>query len=408
MRERQAFLMLYRVRHANFRYQCAALYRRYAHAIVIFLALFGMLLTERPSLLAEPLLHFWRAPGQWQDSLLHVGGWLIMVTIWASIHRELIRGGALATYSRSLPLTERTSALVDMSMLYVSLQIFLLPYAVALWIATRCGNLRGADGRFCLYLALLAALTVLVARSTVFGPTLRTRCVQAGGVASLVFSQQLPGGMLSLAPLWAALLVCSADAATPPRRRTSSGNGSASGAASLRQPRPALPLLRLACALLFHRHRHAAAMRLLLATLPQLACWWLIIRAGKTADAQVFIQLACAMTTCLTAGFFYTFAIARQTLQPYLRSIAFGAMRMTVAEHLLVVAATGALFGVFLLVLAVALGTQATATVALLRASLYWLAWLPLLGVPLIQRHKDGTLIKFALVIVALLIVFKV
>jgi hypothetical protein len=113
------------------------LYRRYAQVIMVFLLLFGILLKERPSLLAEPLLHFWRAPGQLLPDLAFGLAWTALVTAWTSIHGPFIRGGALARYSRSLPLPRPALKLVDLSVLGLSMPVFLLPLLVALWIAGR-------------------------------------------------------------------------------------------------------------------------------------------------------------------------------------------------------------------------------------------------------------------------------
>ncbi|GGB92673.1 hypothetical protein GCM10011572_13320 [Pseudoduganella buxea] len=399
MVERQAFLMLYRVRHAHFRRQSLALYRRYGHALMIFLALFGMAVAERPALLAEPLLHFWRAPQPWPANLAHVAAWLALVTVWAGIHRAFIRGGALAAYSRSLPLGDRAAPLVDLAILYASLAIFLVPFAVALWTVLRAGDPGGADGRFPLYLAVFAGLTLAVARSAVFGPARCSRAVQGGTIAALVFAHLLPAGWPATVLLAAALPCCLADAITAPAHQAGPARGA--GGTAPGRGHPILQLARIQASLLVHRHGQAALARLLLAAAPQAACWWLVVPLAKHAESAIFVHLACALTAALTSGFFHTFHVARQPLVPYLRSMAFAAWRLTLAEHLLVLGATATLYGIALACLAAGLGSAAAGAV-MLGPALYWLAWLPLLGLPLIQRHKDGILVKFGLLILAL------
>ncbi len=401
MVERQAFLALYRVRQAHFRQQSLALYRRYGHALMLFLALFGMAVAERPALLAEPLLHFWRTPQPWPSNMAHVSAWLALVTVWAGVHRAVIRGGALAAYSRSLPLGDRAAPLVDLAILYASLAIFLVPFAVALWTVIRAGDPGGAGGRFPLYLAVFAGLTLAVARSAVFGPARYSRAMQGGAVGALVFAHLLPAGWPATVLLAAALPCCLADAIVGPARQARATRGT--GAPIAGRGHPILQLARIQGGLLVHRHRQASLARLLLAAAPQAACWWLIVPLGKHAESAIFVHLACALTAALTSGFFHAFHVARQPLMPYLRSIPFAAWRLSLAEHLLVLGATAILYGIALACLAAGLGVAA-ASATMLGPALYWLAWLPLLGLPMIQRHKDGILVKFALLIAALIL----
>lgn len=394
----QAFVALYRVRQAYFRQQSLALYRRYGHALMLFLGLAGMLVAERPALLAEPLLHFWRAPQAWHANLGWTAGWIALVTAWASIHRPFVRGGALAAWSRSLPLGQRAAPWVDLAVLHASLAVFLVPFTVALWTAVRAGSAGGADGRFPLYLALFAGLTLAVARSVVFGPARGSRGLQALAVTALVLAHRLPAGWMAGPLLALAALGCLADAVTPPTLQAGAAHSMRGRVA---RGHPILQLARIQAGLVVHRYRYAALARLLLAALPLAACWWLVVAVGKHEERPIFVHLACALTTGLMAGFFHTFHGARQALDAFLRSMPFAAARLALAEHLLVLAVTATLFGVAAACFAASLD-PAAACDALLLPALYWLAWLPVLGLPLIQRHRDGILVKFALVIVAL------
>lgn len=403
-RGHSAFLTLYRLRRTAFRQQSMALYRRYGQAILVVLALFGILLRERPSLLGEPLLHYWRAPGSWLADLACAGAWMALVAAWVSIHRGFIRGGTLARYARSLPLHPRTAGLVDLAILGLGLRVFLLPFRVAAGVAAGFGNAAGADGRFWIYLLLLGALTIATARPVAFGATLRSRLRQAGVLGALLCAPHLPIVPASLAALAAA---CAAilGAARGPRSdvRADKGGGHAGATAGTSQ---ALVLLRVQCALLLHRHGHDLAMRLVLAALPLAGAWWMIVCANKTDEARGFIHVACALAAWFTSSLFHTLHVAGQTLLPYVRSTPSGTLRIALAGQALVLGASALLFCGAAAALGASLGARHPAVASMLGAGAFWLAWLPLFGLPVIQRHKDGILVKLVLAAMALLLVF--
>lgn len=396
-----AFMILYRIRRDAFRRQSMALYRRYSQAIMLFMALFGILFRERPSLLAEPLLHFWRAPGSIGPDLAFAAGWMALVAAWTSIHGPFIRGGALARYSRSLPLPRPVQRLVDLSVLGLALPVFLLPFAVALWIAGRSEHALGVDERFPLYLLLYAALTIATARAVAFGPQARARLGAGAVLAILVGAPWLHSFLLApaaLAALAATVYACMAESDAPLERAPCTEGA---------PPWRPLILLRVQAALLLEQHRYDAAMRLLLAGLPQLAAWWMIVHANKVEEARAFLHVGCALSICFSSGYFYTLHQGGLVLAPLLRSMPFARLRMVLAAQWLVLGLTALLFGATLAALAWQFGAQHAATLSMAGAGAYWLAWLPLLGLPVLQRHKDANLAKFALVAAALLIAFN-
>lgn len=392
-----AFMTLYRIRRTAFRLQSMALYRRYGQALMLFLALFGILLRERPDLLAAPLLHFWRAPGTLPADLAWGAAWMALVGAWTSIHRPFIRGGALARYSRSLPLARHTARLVDLSILGLSLPVFLVPFGVALWVAARSPQMLGADGRFALYLLLFGALTLATAQAVAFGPSLRARLGAGGVLGALVAAPWLPAlalPLLAAAALAATVFACMGEAAM-------------AQAGNKRTALSLLPiLLRVQAGLLWHRHRHDAALRLLLAGLPQLAAWWMIVYAGKVEEARAFLQVGCAMTAAIASSYFHTLHLAGQGLRPYLDSMPFGRLRMALAAQALVLGVFALVFGASFAALAWTFGARHAVALDMAAAGAYWLAWLAPLGLPLFQHHKNGNLFKFALVTAALIIAF--
>jgi hypothetical protein len=398
-----AFLTLYRIRRSAFRQQSMALYRRYGQAIMLFLALFGILLRERPDLLAAPLLHFWRAPGELLAGLAWGALWMALVATWTGIHAPFIRGGALARYCRSLPLPRHTLRLVDLAVLGLALPVLALPFAVALWTAWHSAGAFGADGRFPLYLLLFAALTLTTALAVAFGAAPRARRLAGASLALLAAAPWLPPLLLApvtLAALAAIGFACCAEVHAPTHGATPLIGR------ALRLIR--LPvLLRAQAGLLFHHHRHESGMRMLLAGLPLLAAWWMIVYAGKVEEARGFLHVACALSVCIASGYFYALHVGGQGLAAWLRSMPFAGLRLALASQVLVLGTMAVLFGSAYAALALAFGPDHAVARAMAWAAAWWLPWLALLGLPVLQRHKDGNLYKYVLATVALIIVFN-
>ncbi|WP_181259204.1 hypothetical protein [Pseudoduganella armeniaca] len=387
-------LTWYRWRLAYFVRASATLYRRWSQVVAVALALGGLALVERPELLAGPLPHFRVAPANWALGASAAGTWLALVLAWASMHREAVRGGLLAHYAASLPLAARSRALVDLALLAASLAVFAVPFGAALLFAARAHDLGGADGRFLVYLSVLAVLTVVAARAAVFGWTSAARILLTGGVGVLA-------GAPLLANAWAAGALLAATAAAgclllarpvPNVPRSDGRNGGEAGW---------LLLLRLQGQLLW-RHAHAVLVRLAAAALPLCGALWLIVGVGKVADGPVLLHIAAALGAGIMSGFFNQFVSGRAPLAAWLRALPWALPRLVLAEHLVVWTGTALLFGAAWAVLAVACGPATALPATMLRTGLYWLAWLPLFGLPIIVRHRDGILFKIALAVPAL------
>ncbi|WUR12199.1 hypothetical protein E7V67_021220 [[Empedobacter] haloabium] len=388
-------LTLYRWRMAYFVRASATLYRRWSHVLAVALALGGLALLERPELLAGPLPHFRVAPADWALGAAAAVGWLGVVLAWASMHRDAVRGGLLAQYAASLPVAARSRLLVDLALLAAALAVFAVPFGAALLFAARAHDLGGTDGRFPVYLTVLAVLTVLAARAAVFGWTNGARILLTAGIA-----------VLAGAPLLASPWIANALLA-----------GSATGACILlARPLPAMPLcdgddqgratgwlllLRLQGQLL-GQHAHAVLVRLAAAAVPLCGALWLIVDVGNVADAPVLLHIAAALGAGIMSGFFNQFVTGRAPLAAWLRALPWALPRLVLAEHLLVWAGTALLFGAAWAVLAAAFGAATAVPTTMLHAGAYWLAWLPLFGLPVIVRHRDGILFKIALAVAAL------
>lgn len=346
------FSLLLRSRRAWYRRQSFALYLRYAHVVAVLLALTGPALIERPDLLAEPILHFWRGGGSHLSDAGWALGWLACVFVWVRVHRPFIAGGALAAYLRSLPETVKAAPYVDAAMLLVSLQVFLIPIGIAAWTIARGG---GAGILFAAQSALLAVLTLVVARVAASG-----RGAAMGRKAAMTAS----------APDGARFLF----------------------------------LLRLQCIVLARRHLHATVPRLALAIAILAASLWMVFGVGKFAESSSFVKVGCWLGIAVMSGFYYLFWTTRQPLHPFLASLPHGTLRMLLSEQLLVLGATCLLFaGAWAACLLQPAHGELVAG-QMLRHGAASLAVLPVLGLPIIQRHQDGMLLKVAILVASFLI----
>jgi hypothetical protein len=352
----EPFGALFLLRRRYFAAQSRALYACYAHALVICLALFGLALVERPTLLAAPILHFWRDPADWRTGLMYVAGWLAAVALWARVHRPFVRGAALAGFARASLHGGRVAPALDLALLLVALQWWALPFAIAFWtVATSPASPLGADGFFPLYVLGLVVLTLAVAHAVVFGAgrARGARRTDAGGVLrvpALVFLT-----LLQVRSLW-------------------------------------------------RGHLHVALPRIGAALLVHAASWWMICQVGKRQDAAGFIAVACAVSTYALAGLYYAFWCARQPLEPYLRSMPFGVAKVLAAEHLVVLGLGG---GIGMLVWLVYRATPASSPnlLSMLACCLgLSLLLLALLGAPVLQRHRYGAAFRAALTFAALIL----
>lgn len=353
----EPFGTLFLLRRRYFAAQSRALYARYAHALVICLALFGLALVERPTLLAVPILHFWRDPADWRTGLLYVAGWLAAVAVWARVHRPFVRGAPLAGFARASLHGGRVAPALDLALLLVALRWWALPFIVAFWtVGTSAAPPPGTDGFFPLYVLGLVLLTLIVAHAVVFGAG-RARGAQrtdASGVLrvpALVFLT-----LLQVRSLW-------------------------------------------------RGHLHVALPRIGAALLVHAASWWMICQVGKRQDAAGFIAVACAVSTYALAGLYYAFWRARQPLEFFLRSMPFGVPKALAAEHLVVLGLGGSIAVLVWLVYRAAPGSSPELLSILARCLGLSLLLLALLGAPVLQRHRYGAAFKAALTFAALILI---
>lgn len=352
----EPFGTLFLLRRRYFAAQSRALYARYAHTLVICLALFGLALVERPTLLAAPIVHFWRDPADWRTGSIYVAGWLAAVALWARVHRPFVRGAALAGFARASLHGGRVAPALDLALLLVALRWWALPFAVAFWtVATSRAPPPGADGFFPLHVLGLILLTLAVAHVVVFGADRArgARRTDAGGVLrvpALVFLT-----LLQLRSVW-------------------------------------------------RGHLHVALPRIGVALLVHAASWWMICQVDKRQDAAGFIALACAVSAYALAGLYYAFWRARQPLESYLRSMAFGVAKVLAAEHLVVLGLGGSIGMLVWLGYRAAPGSSPD-LLSMLAGSLgLSLLLLALLGAPVLQRHRYGAALKAALTFAALIL----
>lgn len=386
------FFALFALRRRYLREQSLLLYKRYGHALGILGAFFGLVLVEKPSMLAAPILQFWRDPLDWRANLSYIVGWLVVVGLWARVHRGFVRGAGFAVFARTASHGHRLAPLLDMALLLVALQWCVIPFAIAAWVVAGSGTIQFWA---CLFSILL--LTVGAARAVVFGAG-RASCVRlAAALALLVVAPRAGGWPLVVC---AALLVF--DLTRPSRGRVAHRRtGAASG--SLRGPGLWF-LFLLHCQSLWRAHLHVALPRICFALFAHALGWCLIFRFGKTGDAAGFIKLACCASAYVLAGLYYAFWQVRQPVQPFLRSMPYGVARTLAAEHMVVLGVGALVTGLAWLAYALAPAASPELTMWLLRCGGLSLVLLALLGAPTLQRHQCGVVMKVALTVAALLL----
>jgi hypothetical protein len=352
----EPFGTLFLLRRRYFAAQSRALYARYGHALVICLALFGLALVERPTLVAAPILHFWRDPADWRTGAVYIAGWLAAVALWARVHRPFVRGAALAGFTRASLHGGRVAPALDLALLLVALRWWVLPFAVAFWtVATSAAPPPGADRFFPLYVLGLILLTLAVAHVVVFG----------------------------------------ADRARGARRTDAGG--------VLRGP-PVVLVTLLQLRSLWRGHLHVALPRIGAALLVHAASWWMICQVGKRQDAAGFIAVACAVSAYALAGLYYAFWRTRQPLESYLRSMPFGVAKVLAAEHLVVLGLGGGIGILVWLGYRAAPGSSPDLLPMLACCLGLSLLLLALLGAPVLQRHRYGAAFRAALTFAALIL----
>jgi len=351
----EPFGTLFLLRRRYFAAQSRALYARYAHALVICFALFGLALVERPTLLAAPILHFWHDPADWRTGSIYVAGWLAAVALWARVHRPFVRGAALAGFARASLHGGRVAPALDLAMLLVALRWWALPFAVAFWTVGTSTTPPGTDGFFPLYVLGLVLLTLAVAHAVVLGAG------HAGGARRTDASGVLRGPALVF-----------------------------------------LTLLQMRS--LWRGHLHVALPRIGAALLVHAASWWMICQVGKRQDAAGFIALASAVSAYALAGLYYAFWRARQPLEPYLRSMPFGVAKVLAAEYLAVLSMGSGIGILVWLGYRAAPGSSPDLLPMLARSLGLSLLLLALLGAPVLQRHRYGAAFKAALTFAALIL----
>ncbi len=393
------FFLLLRSRRAWYRRQSFALYLRYAYVLAVLLALTGPALAERPEVLAAPILHFWRAPNDPLSNAGWAGAWLACVFVWVRVHRPFVAGGALAAFARSLPGAVRAGPVVDAVMLLVSLQVFLVPVGLAAWTIAHGG---GAGQPFAARAVLLAVLTLGAARLALGGAWSLALLLAAG--LALLSGAGLLGVLEPVAMLAAALVVAASLARLLASGQAARSTRRVRAAASSPRGAGGLFLLRLQWIVLLRRHPHALIPRIALAAALLAACVWMIFGAGKLSESAALVKVGCWLTIAVMSGFYYLFWSTRQPLAPFLRSLPNGLRRVVVSEQLLVLGATCLLLAFAWLACMLQPVHGERVAGQMLRHGVASLLVLPLLGLPLVQRHQDGMLLKVAILVASFLI----
>ncbi|UVW28862.1 hypothetical protein [Massilia sp. H6] len=384
---------LLRMRLGFFKNQTRGLYERYIDVGFLLALLFAPALFQAPSLVAYPLLAFFDHPFDTWRNLVPLLAWLGLSVVWARIHRHFIRGGQLAQFVHTMPLSELELRLVDLAILMVGMFIFAVPVGFAAWTAFDAGPAAGADGRFWFYLVLLAMLSLSLARDVVYGSVRHVRLVQLLAICVLLSpaaSSSVLRAELVLCVLAAALgaSMVSARHDTPP-----AAHACLAWMEKFTWCPPLVFLLNNFRRFLTTQW-HDSVSRVLWAILPLAFSWWMIVKVGKHHDAALFVHAALGCFSGILAGCYRPLLDGRSRLTAYARSIGYGERMLALADHLLVLVLAS-----FLLLPWLALFAAKTTLFSggyLLKLVVFYTALLVLLGTPWIQLHKRSVIVKFA------------
>lgn len=392
---------LLRMRLGFFKNQTKRLYDRYIDVCFLLALLFAPALFQAPTLVAYPLLAFFDHPFDTWRNLVPLLAWLGLSVVWARIHRNFIRGGQLAQFVRTLPVSALELRLVDLAILMVGMLIFAAPVGVAAWHALHAGDAAGADGRFWFYLVLLTMLSLSLARDVVYGSVRHARLVQLLAVCVLLS----PAASSSL--LRHELVLCALAAALGASMVSARHDTQPAGHAHLAWMEkfawcPPLVFLLNNFRRFFRTQWHDSVSRMVWAMLPLAFSWWMILEVGKQHDAAMFVNFALGCFTGILAGCYRSLLDGRSSLTAYARSIGYGERILALADHVLVLVLAS-----FLLLPWLSLFAAKTTLFSgsyLLKLFVFYTALLVLLGTPCIQLHKRSVIVKFAVATLGMLI----
>lgn len=392
---------LLRMRLGFFKNQTKGLYGRYIDVGFLLALLFAPALFQAPTLVAYPLLAFFDHPFDTWRNLVPLLAWLGLSVVWARIHRSFIRGGQLAQFVRTLPLSALELRLVDLAMLVVGMLILAAPVGVAAWHALHAGDTAGADGRFWFYLVLLTMLSLSLARDVVYGSVRHARLVQLLAIFVLLS----PAASSSL--LRHELVLCALAAALGASMVSARHDTQPAGHAHLAWMEkfarcPTLVFLLSNFRRFFSTQWHDSVSRMGWAILPLAFSWWMILEVGKHKDAALFVHFALGCFTGILAGCYRPLLDGRSRMTAYARSIGYGERMLALADHVLVIVLAS-----FLLLPWLSLFAAKTTLFSggyLLKLFVFYTALLVLLGTPWIQLHKRSVIVKFAVATLGMLI----
>lgn len=385
------FDLLLKLRVRNCRNQTRDLYRRYRQVAFLIAGLFGLVIVERPGLIALPILAFADTPFEWLSNLQYLAIWLLAAMVWVSLHKEFLLGSGLAEFAQSLPISRTVHVGVDLALLLRSLTVLAIPLCIAAVTVIRSDHAMGEDGRFWLHLPLLVFLTISLCKSLVFGNPpgailFQTAAVPATVATPLICAME-NGWVVSVVLAACLLLACANGRRIGVTSRYVSGIGNAMVNAA---PIVAVPWLQIR--MLFVHRWSATWPRISIAAVPPMFAVFLIGDGRHSGDAAVFMHLAMGSSTGIVSGLHRVLHESSSTMFTFAKSTPYGVLILQIAGHL-IVAATG--------VLAVAASLPWAATRSLTfpplgfsQIATYYFVLIPLLGNRMIQGHPQTVLIR--------------
>jgi len=380
------------------------LYGKYFHIVMLFLAFFGIILTERPEIIAWPILHFKSEPSNIVVSIVAVLIWHIAIWCWISVHRNGVRGGRFWDHSRSLPVGDAERRFVDAVILSLCLIGFWGILGYVAYHASVSAYPSGVDGLFGFYFLGFIFLTLSFSKIAAYHHVKKIYFLHLMASMILIMSPGAVGhqfqlGLLSI--FFLLLIYRIVQAEIKPRQDSIASSSyfllSIFFASNIYVY---LSFIQVRCLL---KESHAFLPRMGIACLLNLLFYWLATLPNRSSNEKIaFLHISFVATCGLASGLYAVLHGARVQIEPWLGTTPFGRLRWKFCEGIVVCSIVLFIF-LFLSILyfrALDFSWQ-----YLLQTSMFYLLAMPVLGIDYITRNRNSVILKFC--ILAPVLAFK-
>ena len=394
-------MQFFRFRLRFFRVQTVDLYRRY-NAIALFsLLLFGQIVIENPTLIAQPILVFSDHPRDFYKTFFPILIWFIFVIIWAQTHKEYIRGGSLTSFMKSLAIPAWSLRMIDFFTLLYGFLLFVIPFGMSIFVLIRSDTPFGSDGYFWFYFIIILSLTISIGKASVYGGNYHSYILHCISLIILFFAPVVHNEFFKIILLILPPLPLFLDIFTNSFIAESHIKNQGFGAPDFSK-NPNFLLLEINYNRFLRIYWKDIIPRIMWAVLPLSFAWWLIHDVGNSRDAKLFLHLSIGIFIGIYSGSFRVLLDGRSKLTTYAKSTSHGVLIFSILDKVSVISLGGFILFSFLIFSYKTIDLFQFKFI--LSVFFYYIVLLGLLGISWLQLHKRVVEIKFAVCVLALLI----